>query len=109
MVLAIKRFLIGMAWIFVVGSLGALGFIMAMRGSNFTGTSTIMNVTVGEQSYQAPWFYYTGKSGTPMLYSQAALVILAMVLSVLRGPHRPHHAHRLVTHVAGDAAVAVVE
>lgn len=83
MMRVINRLTIVWAWIFAVGSLGALGFLMAMRGSNTTVTSTIMNLSVDGQSYHVPWFYYTGKAGTPMLYWEAGLVILALVMSVL--------------------------
>jgi hypothetical protein len=85
MLSAIKRLAIAWAWIFAVGSLGALGFIMSMRGSHFTGNSTIMSLTVNGQTYHAPWFHYTGRAGTVMLYAEAALALAALVMSVLPG------------------------
>lgn len=71
------------AWIFALGTLGALLFVAWFRGPGSTGESHIMSVTVDGQDHVGLGLNYVGVAGTVLLLAEAAVVVSAMVMSVL--------------------------
>ncbi len=69
------------AWLFALGSLGALGWIIANHGSGADETSTLL----GSGDRSGLGFRYEGAAGTFLAMAQALGVLVALVLSVL--PH----------------------
>lgn len=78
----LDRSALGGAWLFAVGTLCGLVWFIS-QGWPGSGRTTIVSTSVGENRYHGIGLTYTGMPGTILLWSEALVLLAAIVLSVL--------------------------
>lgn len=76
------------AWVFAIGSLVTLIFIVWARWPGTDSVSHIMGVTVDGKTVAGLGFRYSGIPGTVLAIGEALCVAAAIVMSILPGKNR---------------------
>jgi hypothetical protein len=85
----------GGAWLFAVGSLIPLLWLIAEAGGDWSGTSRVFGASVNGQQHGAWGLSYSGTAGMLLIFTQLLVTIAAIVLSVIPGDGRRQRLRRI--------------